>query len=178
MFRTGVYYTGYAQMQDPAYLNEHMDAGLAINYTVSGRRIDQVTVYSSDLSYFAGAAAIELFTISIILYTFYGFWRLGRNTSLSPLETAKAFDAPLLADAPTNLNGGRIAKIEQHQKVKYGFFHDRSELDAKVGCASERLIIAEQSSVQHPSGTRLGLREFLQLMKMKLPAVKHSATDA
>lgn len=42
-----------------------------------GRRVDKVTVYSSDLSYFVGTAAIELLTILIILYTFYGWWRLG-----------------------------------------------------------------------------------------------------
>ena len=66
-----------------------MDPGLEAHQLVTATRIDEVTVFSSNLGYFAGAAAVELFSILIILYTFYGWWRLGRNPSLSPLEIAK-----------------------------------------------------------------------------------------
>lgn len=88
MFRTGV---EFAQSSDINKFEKLLDEGMIseINSTVTGTTIAQVTVYSSDFNFFAGAAAVELFTIGIILYTFYGWWRLGRNTSLSPLETAK-----------------------------------------------------------------------------------------
>lgn len=85
MFRTGVQ---FAQLPE-TYLEERLDPGLSVNYTVQAKRTDEVTVYLSDFNYFAGAATVELFTILIVLYTFYGWWRLGRNASLSPLETAK-----------------------------------------------------------------------------------------
>lgn len=162
MFRIGVDYAQNPDMQDPKYLDEHMDPGLKINYTVLGKRVDKVTVYSSDFSYFAGAATIEIFTILIILYTFYGWWRLGRDTSLSPLETAKAFDAPLLNDVPSNKSGGEIARLKQSQKVQYGAHRDI------LGCERNRLIVAKQGAVQRPVGARLEARESLELLKQKL----------
>lgn len=48
--------------------------------------------YQSNMSYFAGAAAAQLFSIVIILYLFYGWWSLGwrsGSVSFSPLEMAK-----------------------------------------------------------------------------------------
>lgn len=89
MFRTGVDYAQNPAINNPADLEQRLDAGLKVKYTITGTTIGEVTVYSSDFNYFAGAAAVELFTILIILYTFFGWWRLGRNVSLSPLETAK-----------------------------------------------------------------------------------------
>lgn len=88
VFRSGVQFVHSFDMNQ---FEKHLDKGLIseINSTVAGTTTRQVTVYSSDFSFFAGAAAVELFTIGIVLYTFYGWWRLGRNTSLSPLETAK-----------------------------------------------------------------------------------------
>lgn len=77
------------EVNNRAYLQQHLDPGLEVNYTVKGIRTDEVTVYVSNFSYFAAAAIVELFTISIVLYTFFGWWRLGRDASLSPLETAK-----------------------------------------------------------------------------------------
>lgn len=57
VFRIGVFFAQDPAMQDPNYLNEHMDEGWKnVSYSVTGTRIDEVTVYSSDLRYFAGAA--------------------------------------------------------------------------------------------------------------------------
>lgn len=89
VFRTGVQFAQLPEINNPTYLAERLDPNLKVNYTISAKRLDEVTVYVSDFNYFAGAATVELFTILIVLYTFYGWWRLGRNASLSPLETAK-----------------------------------------------------------------------------------------
>ncbi|PSN63893.1 hypothetical protein BS50DRAFT_637229 [Corynespora cassiicola Philippines] len=42
--------------------------------------------------------------------TFHGYGRLGREVSMSPLEVAKAFDAPLLAGVDPNLNAKALVK--------------------------------------------------------------------
>ena len=86
MFRTGVY---AAQNFDDTWLKAKMDDGLEVISTVEGIPQSVIDVFHSDMRWFAGAAAVELFSILIILFTFYGFWRLGRNASLSPLEIAK-----------------------------------------------------------------------------------------
>lgn len=40
----------------------------------------------------------------IVLPLYYGFWQLGRNVSLSPVEIAHTFGAPILAS--TTVKGG------------------------------------------------------------------------
>lgn len=52
-------------------------------------------------------------TFSIILFilpTFYEFWTLARQTTLSPLETARAFQAPVLREAPVHLDTKQLLK--------------------------------------------------------------------
>lgn len=86
MFRTGIYSASHYSDKE---LSPLFDPGLALQQNVTGRPAATVSVFHSDFSFFAGAAAVELFTVLIIMYTFYGFWRLGRNATFSPLEIAK-----------------------------------------------------------------------------------------
>ena len=92
MFRTGVH---AAQIMDETQLKSMMDDGLEVHTTVQGTPLTPVNVFHSDLNWFAAAAAVNLFSILIILFTFYGWWRLGRHATLSPLEIAKV--SPLIA---------------------------------------------------------------------------------
>lgn len=86
MFRTGVH---TARVYNETWLKSRIDDGLEIYYNVSGMHQSPVNVFESDFNYFAGAAAVELFSILAILFTYYGWWRLGRAMSFSPLEIAK-----------------------------------------------------------------------------------------
>ena len=65
-----------------------MDPGLEVHTTVEGTPLNPVDVFHSNMDYFAGAAVVNLFSILAILFTYYGFWRLGRHASLSPFEIA------------------------------------------------------------------------------------------
>jgi hypothetical protein len=86
MFRTGVYSAAhYSRME----LSPLLDHGVSLQQNVTGFPAASVSVFHSNFSFFAGAAAVELSTVIVIMYTFYGFWRLGRNATLSPLEIAK-----------------------------------------------------------------------------------------
>jgi hypothetical protein len=58
--------------------------------------------------------------VLINLPSFYGFWEIGRAVTMNPLETAKAFDAPLLRTASSNAAVDRMKKELSDVKVRYG----------------------------------------------------------
>jgi 2-phosphoglycerate kinase len=74
-----------------------------------------------------------------------GYWRIGRKTTLSPLETAKAFGAPLLADYNSNETVDELVRKVEKQTVQYG----ASQLDD--GSRNwGKLRLAEHGSVVPP----------------------------
>lgn len=91
---------------DASYLHATLDPGLSVNSTTVGQTQETVTVYRTDYWYFWGAASAVLVSIAFILPTYWGWSRLGRPVSLSPLETAK------VSGIHTNLfPGTRLTKI-------------------------------------------------------------------
>ncbi len=89
MFRAGAY---TAQRYNDTYMEPLLDKGLRSHYNVTGTKFDQVTVFDTNMSYFAGAAVVQIFSVLAILYTYYGWWTLGwrkGSVSFSPLELAK-----------------------------------------------------------------------------------------
>jgi hypothetical protein len=62
-----------------------------------------------------------------IVPLFYGYWELGRNVSLNPLEIARAYGAPLFDGVDGNM-GARGIEIERgHLTVRYGAVERNSE---------------------------------------------------
>ncbi|KAL9047792.1 MAG: hypothetical protein Q9162_007948 [Coniocarpon cinnabarinum] len=110
--------------------------------TMTANQTLQQTVYHSDYRYFAGAAAVSLVAILIVLGTFNGFWMIGRQVSMSPVEIAKAFGAPIFADLNSNLTASQIAKAARGQDLKYGV----SPL--------QKLEMGPSSLMQEPTGGR------------------------
>ena len=88
MFRAGIWAAANYNNNRTA-LAPLLDAGIETYYNTTGTRIDAQNVFISVYWYFLGAALINLVTIMVIVCTFYGWWRLGRAVSLSPLEIAK-----------------------------------------------------------------------------------------
>ena len=83
MFNIGA---GAAQQQ----LDEStLDPGVKVNTTTTGYRKGRHNVFQTDLRWFAAAAAVEAFCVVLILPTYFGYWRIGRKVSFSPLEIAK-----------------------------------------------------------------------------------------
>jgi hypothetical protein len=164
MFRTGVY---TAQHYGKDYLRSRLDHDVELESSVEGMIVSPVEVFNSNMSYFAGAASVQLLAILAILITFWGFWDLGRSSSLSPLEIAKAFDAPLLSDVLSNSSGREIEKIEGGRKVRYGAidedFENASSEDTRTG-ERQRLVVADVATLGKPSGRRRNLSEWLDLL--------------
>jgi hypothetical protein len=86
MFRTGVH---YGQTYDTEKLALLLDPGLVANQTVIANQTAPLEVYQVKYEWFAAAAAVEMFASMVVLMTLWGYWRLGRSASLSPIETAK-----------------------------------------------------------------------------------------
>jgi hypothetical protein len=87
MFRASVHYSKIWDTVD-----QHttlLDEGIEVWRNVSGQVVSTANVFRTDYKYFGAAAVVELITVCAVLVTFWGWWRLGRNVSLSPIETAK-----------------------------------------------------------------------------------------
>ncbi len=60
--------------------------------------------------YWFASITVTLAIILFIIPMYYGFWTLGRQTTLSPFETARAFHAPVLDAAPHHLDTKDLLK--------------------------------------------------------------------
>jgi hypothetical protein len=115
--------------------------------TFAAQRTSSALVFYSEYSFLAAALVAMLFAILVVLYMLRGWWKFGRTVSLSPLETAMAFCAPMLQRAGLGstaheiLNGiGRISvlytdgRIEEQQDEEQGQLPGREgELQARPG---------------------------------------------
>lgn len=64
--------------------------------------------------------ALSLVGVAAILPLYYGFWEMGRQVSLNPLEIARAFGAPIMNGLDGNTTPGMIAVERGGMAVKYG----------------------------------------------------------
>lgn len=118
-------------------------------------------VYETEYIFLVIAAAITLLAMAFVSATFYGYWELGRNVSMSPLEIARAFNAPLLAMEDSNSDIKGLVNSIGHKPVRYGVIaqrtgrvslsglKDRSTIRQR-GMQSAYLGIAERGVVQAP----------------------------
>jgi hypothetical protein len=77
------------------------------------------TIFSTNYYLVAAAAALNILAVVAILPTYYGWWALGRECSLSPLEIARAFNAPLLNGSGVDGSWKQIYNDVGEGKVKY-----------------------------------------------------------
>lgn len=92
------------------------NASQTVQYT--GSRSE--TIFVSDFGLVAAASVVNILAVLAVLLTFKGWWKLGRDVSMSPLEIAKAFDAPLLRNVESNATCGQIGKQAEGNEVSYG----------------------------------------------------------
>jgi len=88
--------------------------------TFSVRRAKRRLVFHSVYGYLAAASTTTLFGTFFVLITLQGRWSLGRAVSLSPLETANAFCAPLMERVRcNNITVDGILEDIGQTRVKY-----------------------------------------------------------
>ena len=78
------------------------------------------TYYISSYRYLIVAMVLTFVSACVIVPLFAGWWHLGRAVSLSPIETAKAFRAPLLHGTECNGNIQELLREVGQRKAQYG----------------------------------------------------------
>ncbi|KAI4624563.1 hypothetical protein J4E83_004238 [Alternaria metachromatica] len=74
-------------------------------------------VFKSQYQFLAIAIGITLVATACVFTVLAGWWHLGREVSLSPIEIAKAFNAPLLAESHPNAEVRRLLKECGEQRL-------------------------------------------------------------
>ena len=85
----------------------------------TAQRMIPALLFHSDYYYLAAALVAMLLALLVVLSLLWGWWELERPVSLSPLEMAKAFDAPIMRHAGQNSTVEGILKKVGEIGVKY-----------------------------------------------------------
>lgn len=103
-----------------------LDAGVGhpslagnVTQTFSAQRVTPVLVYRANYRYLAASVAVTSIGLLAAMILLWGWWELGRPVSLSPLETAKAFGAPLLQETAHRREAGEILASTGEANVHY-----------------------------------------------------------
>jgi len=105
-------------------------------------------VYVSHYSWLGGAIIVMMLTIIAVAPLFLGWWHLGRSVSLSPIETAKAFEAPLLHGDAYNADADLLLEEVGMRRLRYGEA-------AFVESSGRRLRLGEPSQTVQPTPGQL-----------------------
>jgi hypothetical protein len=83
-------------------------------------------VYKSQYVFLIIAVVLTICATFAVLVVFNGWWLLGRHVSLSPIEIAKAFAAPSLADSNSNAEMKMLLRQIGSKEVRLGTTADGS----------------------------------------------------
>ena len=120
----------------------------AISATETGAQ----NVYKSQYLFLGLATMLSGLGILFVTMTFNGFWQLGRRVTLSPIETAKAFNAPLLSSNDSNAPMRSLLDELSMRPVRYG------------------AVVADMTSVRRRRGSKSLPKEPLTLPNIIVPA--------
>ena len=124
-----------------SYLESQTNPNLPMHTQVNGQRTGSHSVFHTDYAWFIAAALVETLCLAFIAPTYWGWWKLGRDMSFSPLEIAKAFRAPMLDEYHSNSRGRHIAKAGGDTRLRYGVIELDSSGDKKaVGFADPAAV--------------------------------------
>ncbi|KAK2767781.1 hypothetical protein FQN54_003940 [Arachnomyces sp. PD_36] len=118
-----------------------------------------VLIYESKYLFLGISVGIMFLSTILVVPTFYGFWTLGRGTSLNPVVTALAFRAPVLDDLPSNSSEKKLLKKAGAREVQYGeaLLSRRNssgaafEAEAETGQRERLLMISSVDKVRSPA---------------------------
>ena len=87
---------------------------------VTAKQTSNQPIYQSNYMYMVLAAVCTALGWLATLPVFIGWWHVGRKVSLSPIETAKAFKAPMLRNTDSNADADALLKEVGNRKIRYG----------------------------------------------------------
>lgn len=108
-------------------------------------------VYVTNYHYTFIAATVSLLGILAVIPTFWGWWEDGREVRMTPLEIAKAFDAPLLAQADGNATVNKLTAQLGERCIRYGEVLQPGEQEVDgVARRKAKLAFCDADSVMRP----------------------------
>ena len=116
---------------------------------------DLNTVFVSEYRFLWAAVALYVAAFFVATLPLWAFWELGRTVTMSPVEMAHAFDAPIFRKEGTNLTAEELIDSVGKRRVQYGVLRSQDEMKALVGSGvvnSGRLVFAatDTSVVDRP----------------------------
>lgn len=108
--------------------------------------------YRTEFLFLALGNLFSMLAFCAVLVVFDGFWDLGRVVSMSPIETAKAFNAPMLRHGDSNAPAGDLLKQVGSQPVKYGVVHDANAED-ELSISAETTSECDSLDADAPGNT-------------------------
>ena len=114
MFRTAIR-AANASDYDPGSIENNFPIKQKLQGTVLGTQ----NVFKTHYAFGAAAAGVTVLGLLAVLPQFHRFWMLDRPVTFSPIDIAKAFDAPLLSDTAPQADGGveALVKIVGERRV-------------------------------------------------------------
>ena len=106
--------------------------------TVAAIATGSHTIYKTNYTFTALATLASLLPILVVLLTFRGSQHLGRQVSLSPIETARAFGAPILRNSNSNARARALLTQVGYRPVKYGMISDNAIRRKPVSTQSKK----------------------------------------
>ena len=128
MFRAGLMSAHWTD------ITSRIDSGIETHQVVRAKSTKDENVFISDLRWFAGAAAIQVMAMLLLMPSFYGWWTIGVELSLSPFQMAKAFGSPLFGSINSGAGATSIVKSAGHWRLRLGVVDNSvSEANGKPG---------------------------------------------
>jgi hypothetical protein len=148
----GDFNTNYYEAYPVTYPYAPNDTGIPIPQIITMEQTSDITVFRSHYSYLGAALAVMFIGVLVVVPCFHGFWELGRNASLNPLEVAKAFNAEMLRGEGSNSSVSQLTKNFGNKQVQYGEVIDEGDWRTPNGASSneKRLELADPSRVMKP----------------------------
>lgn len=85
-----------------------------------GREVLTMAVYESHYNFLLGGLIVMLLATFAMIPLFHGWWNLGRDVSLSPVEIAMAFKAPHTDGGDANADVSTLLKQIGKRRAQYG----------------------------------------------------------
>jgi hypothetical protein len=152
---------GYPVRSAPSLLTQGQAEIVSPNLTLVNRTTSrevqatmtfEETVYKTQPQWLASAFAVICLACFSIVPTYWGWWRLGRPVSMSPLEIARAFDAPLMQHADPNGTVADHLRAVGDMRVRYGS-HATVVEERESNTATER--ISHRPEFENSSNTSI-----------------------
>lgn len=126
---------------------------------VTASQSEQRTVYRSNYYYLAGAVVVTILAAIMIGCVLHGYSELGRRMSNSPIEIAKAFNAPLLRSEDGNAPIDDLIKEVGYRSVRYGAVAASSPLPSSGHAYTPlKYGVSQVSTAESPETTSTSTR--------------------